>query len=83
MKETFSAVVTRADIVITLERRTDTGQLTSSEPVNVIPLPAEKFGIAWLANALRSKGFQAESAWAIEVGQDGLIMSAVVDEIRN
>jgi len=82
MIETFSADVTTGDVVITLERRTDAGQLTSSEPVAVIPLPHEKFGITWLNNAVESKGYQVDSAWAIETGRDGLRMTAIVSEVR-
>lgn len=81
MKETYTATVTPTGIIITLERRTDAGQLTGSEPVNTIPLPSVVFGLTWLANAIESKGFKVESAWAIEAVQDGLRMSAVVSEI--
>lgn len=82
MRETFTASVTTKDIVITLERRTDSGQLTASEPVNVIPLPAEKFGITWLNNAIQAKGFHVDSAWAFETTDDGLHMGAVLSEIQ-
>lgn len=80
MQETYTAAVTTSGVVITLERRTDAGQLTGSEPAGVIVLPSEKFGISWLNNAIEAKGFIVHSAWGIEATMDGLRMEAVLIE---
>ncbi len=52
MRETFTAVVSiDGELVITLERRTDSGQMTSCQPIHVLPVPREKFGVTWLSEA--------------------------------
>ena len=79
--ETFAAFVDATDITITLERRCN-GALSSCMPIWTIPLPARKFGITWLNDAIKAKGFTVESTWIMSVGQDRQRMEAVLAEVR-